>query len=170
MSRALTLLLVGLATAGCGSTEPTSGPYVTAVVAGRSWRAPASEAQLVYSVDSPDAGGSWFTIASRQMGTTSELVSLNLPDPPHLGAYSIDGGAARATFASCPTQDLADCAAWPAIPGDPGQLEITAVDTAALMIEGTFSFRGHLLGDSLGPVKVISNGRFRVHLTSPPVW
>lgn len=170
MLRALTLMGVGLAVAGCGSTEPISGPYVIAVVAGRGWRATASDAVLAYSVDAPDAGATWSSLAARQAGTTSELLSLNLPDPPRVGTYAIDGTIAHAAYLTCPTEALADCAAWPAIPSDPGQLEITAVDTAALMIEGTFSFRGHLLGDSPGPVKEISNGRFRIHLGSPPSW
>ena len=170
MRHALSLIAIGLVLTGCGSTEPNATPYVSAVVAGSPWRGSGPDAELVYTVDAPDGAGMWTAIASRPLGSTSELLSLSLPNPPAPGTYAVDGATAHATFATCPTQTIADCAFWTAVPGDPGQLEIIAVDTAARMIEGTFSFQGHFLGDSAGPVTVVSNGRFRIRLATSPTW
>lgn len=170
MRHALSLIVTVLALTGCGSTEPSTAPFLTAVVAGSRWRGPTSDAELVYTVDAPDGAGMWTTIASRPLGSTSELLSLGLPDPPGPGIYPIDGTTAHASFATCPTQNVADCTFWAAVPSDPGQLEITAVDTAARTIEGIFSFNGHFLGDGAGSVVVVSNGRFRIRLATSPTW
>ena len=168
MLRPLTGALLMLALAGCGSDEQGSATYIAARVDGAAWKAGASEATVVYSLGTPDGAGFVYSSAFKRVPFGGEFLSLDLPNPPTLGVHALGGDSSFATFMSCPTQDLSDCAFWRSVASDPGTVEVTAIDTAADMIEGTFTFRGHFLGDSGGAVKGISKGRFRIHFVPAP--
>lgn len=169
MLRPLTRTILLLALAACGSEEQGSMGYIAAQVDGAAWRAPASEGTVVYSLGSPDGAGFVYSSAFKRVQFGGEILSLDLPNPPALGVHALGGDSAYAMFASCPSQDLNDCAVWRSISSDPGTLEITAIDTAAGTISGTFAFPGHFLSDTRGgAVKSITAGAFRIHYVIPP--
>lgn len=168
MLRPLTLGLILAALGGCTDGGPDTGPYLAASIDGVAFRRPASDGVVVYSVDAPDGAGMVFSVASRRSIGGVEYLAIDLPNPPAVGTYHLGGDSATATYATCPTEALTDCASWTAIASDPGTLEIAAIDTASGSIEGTFAFHGHFLGDSAGAVKPVTEGRFRIRFTPAP--
>ncbi|MEO6066367.1 MAG: hypothetical protein ABIQ41_00130 [Gemmatimonadales bacterium] len=159
-----TLILIAFCTtlAACGGGEEDSS-YIRAMIDGSMWSAEASEGEVVYLVDGPDG---IVSVASRTVGGGSQIFSVVLPNPPGLGTTSLDGSAAHAAYSTCPNVDLADCASWVAIASDPGILTITRIEPNTGLIEGGFAFRGHLLGQPVGPTKTISSGWFVVYAPS----
>lgn len=168
MLRTLSGGLLLLALAGCGSEEGSASAALAVRVDGTWWRAPASEGVVVYSGSDPEGAGYVYTAGLVRTGSGNEFLSLDLPNPPAVGTYSLGGTTAFATFLSCPAPDAAACAFWSTIPSDPGTVSITAIDTAAGTIAGTFSFRGHFSGDSAGAVKTFSGGQFVIRFAPVP--
>ena len=166
MRRSVLTLIALLCVAGCGDGEGTGNAFIRATFDGRVWSAEAQEGIVVYDVDSPDAGGTVWSLASRPAGRGSQYLALNLPMPPAIGTYALDGSTARATFGSCPGGDVADCISWSAVAQHPGTLIIDRIDPAEGLIEGSFVFNGYALGDPDGPSKSFLAGRFRIYAPS----
>jgi hypothetical protein len=160
--RALIFTVALVLLSGCGDGEGIGAPYIAADVDGIGWRGSASEGVVAYSVDDPEGSGSISTIASRQIPPGNQLLSLNLPNPPAVGTWSLGGDSATAAFMSCPNNVLADCIWWAPIASDPGTLEITAIDPESGRIAGTFTFKGYALGDSTGASRNFTGGRFDI--------
>jgi hypothetical protein len=150
-------LAAALLLAGCGSEEGDAS-YISAVIDGQVWSAEALEGEVAYYVEGGD--GIW-TMARRPLTNGGQFFSLVVPKPPAVGTYPLDEFIARAGFASCPDDVLADCISWSAIPEDPGTLEIDHIDPATGLIEGKFSFIGYALGDPEGAKRSFTRGRFR---------
>jgi len=163
--RALTLLLCGLILVGCGDEEG-SAAYIAATIDGAPWRGAAVEGIVVYTVEDPEGSGSIFSSAHRPFGAGEQILSVNLPNPPALGVYALDGSEASAAYVSCPDDVLADCIGWQPVAGHPGTLEITAIDPESGRIAGTFSFAGYPLGDSTGTPKYFTSGAFDIRAPS----
>ena len=163
MRRSLTLLVALISLASCGEGEGVGQAFIRASFDGQMWSAEAQEGTVVYIVDGPDG---IFTIASRRSGGGSQYISMNLPMPPALGSYDLDGSVARATYASCPNDVLADCISWSAVPEHPGTLIIDRVDPIDGVIEGAFVFNGYALGNAQGSSKSFTGGRFRIYAPS----
>jgi len=153
-------LLSGLV--ACGDGEGPVPSYIHAQVGGSYWSAPASEGVVVFPGAVPDGPGVIYTAAMRTVGGGTQILSLDLPNPPSVGSYPLDDLTAFATFASCPTQNVADCAYWTPVPGHPGTLAITHIEPTTGLIEGTFVFTGYLLGDSTATTKSITQGQFSI--------
>lgn len=164
----ITTVIVAAALAGCNGEESPPTPFIGASVAGTAWVRPASEGQVVYTVDAPDGPGTVYSIASRSFGSSREYLAIDLPNPPRLGTFSLGGDTAFATYAICTGAAAAPCSSWRAIASDPGTLTITAIDTSAGTIAGSFAFHGHLGGESAGDVKNVTAGRFLIHFAPPP--
>lgn len=166
MRRSLLALIAALSLAGCGDGEGSGTPFIRASFDGKLWSAEAQEGTVVYVAEDPDGAGKLFTIASRRVGGGSQYLSMNLPMPPAVGAYALDGQAALATFASCPNDVLGDCISWTAVPEHPGTLIIDRIDPVDGLIEGSFVFNGYALGNPEGPSKSFTAGRFRIYAPS----
>ena len=166
MRRSLIALMAMLSLVGCTDGEGPGAPFIRATVDGKVWIAEAQEGTVVYVVDDPDGAGKIFTIASRHLGGGSQYITLNLPMPPAIGTYQLDGAAAHATYASCPDDVLADCISWSAVAAHPGTLIIDRIDPVDGVIEGSFVFDGYALGNPEGTSKSFTGGRFRIYAPS----
>ncbi len=155
---ALTLVTL----AACNDSGDPTRTYINARIDGTYWSGPASEGQVVYTVEGPAGPGIIVSIASIRVGSGSQVLSLGLVNPPALGTAALDGAAGRGSWNSCPNNILADCASWSAIPSDPGTLTITKIDPGTGLIEGTFSFTAYLLGNSTAAKKSITEGQFAI--------
>ena len=164
MRRTLTAALLLITLAACGDGEGKAGAYIRASFDGGTWSAAATEGEIAYYVESGTGGIA--TIASRQIGAGSKFIALSLPLPPDLGVHALDGVVARATFASCPNDILADCISWTAVAEHPGTLTIDQVDPTTGLIEGDFAFTGYALGDPKGAAKAFTAGHFRIYAPS----
>lgn len=167
MRAALILTLTAVGLAGCNSEETSGGPYLAATVDGARWYAGTSDGLVYYGVDNPDEQGLVYTISTRAEGTGLRFIVLNLPYPVTPGAYPLDGFPASAVYGECPTEMGAnDCQLSSAVASDVGSLTITSVDSTTEMIEGRFSFTGHLDGASDGRTVAVRNGAFAIHLAA----
>lgn len=166
MRRSLIALIVTLAIAGCGNGEGSGAPFIRTSVDGQVWSAEAQEGTVVYLAGDPDGAGKIFTLATRSVGGGTQRLTMNLPMPPAIGTYALDGTAALATFQSCPNNVAGDCISWSAVPEHPGTLIIDRVDPVDGVIEGAFVFTGYALGNPAGASKSFGAGRFRIHAPS----
>lgn len=165
MRRPLTLLFTTLVLASCGGDEGAD-TFIRANVGGSLWSAAAEEGMVVYSVDFPDGGAEISVIASKEIGAGSQFIALNLPIPPDVGSYALDGTTTRVAYASCPDNVLADCIYWSSVAQHPGTLTIDHVDLEAGIVEGDFTVTGYALGDTAGTTKLFTGGHFRIHAPS----
>lgn len=165
MRRSLTLLMALFSLAGCGEGEGTGQAFIRASFDGQVWGAEAQEGIVVFGVGSPDSGGTVWSLARRRAGGGSQFIALNLPMPPAIGTYELNGSGALATYASCPN-DVSDCIYWSAVVQHPGTLIIDRIDPIDGLIEGAFVFNGYALGDPQGPSKSFTAGRFRIYAPS----
>ena len=154
--RLLTLLCCALLVAGCGDEEGPAS-YIATTIDGVEWRGMVEEAQPVYTVT-----GNWVSaVGFRKVSGGGQLFYLNLPFPPSVGSWALGTDTAFASWMACPDQDL-DCIYYPAVESDPGVLTITAIEPNSGRIQGTFSFTGYALGDTLNPTKSFTNGTFDI--------
>lgn len=139
---------------------------MSAVVGETLWKGPASDAQLVYTVDQPDGAGIFATVATRDRGDHVEILSLGLPNPLAVGTYPIDGAQVFAGWSDCFSGRIGGCIGYNATGEDPGSLTITAIDEEADIVTGTFHFTGHLAaGDEEIPAtKGVALGQFVIHV------
>lgn len=165
MRRTLTPLLATIVLASCGGDEGAD-TFIRANLGGALWSAAAAEGIVVYSVDFPDGGAEISVIASKRIGAGSQFIALNLPIPPDVGSYPLDGTTTRVAYASCPDNVLADCIYWSSVTQHPGTLTIDHVDPEAGIIEGDFAVTGYALGDTTGTTKLFTGGHFRIHAPS----
>lgn len=165
MRRSLTLLMALFALASCGEGEGTGQAFIRASFDGQLWSAEAQEGIVVYGVGSPDSGGTVWSLARRRAGGSSQFIALNLPMPPAIGTYELNGSGALATYASCPN-DVSDCIYWSAVAEHPGTLIIDRIDPVDGVIEGAFVFNGYALGNPQGSSKSFTAGRFRIYAPS----
>ena len=166
MRRSLTLLVALLSLAACSDGEGPGTPFIRVTLDGQPWSAEAQEGTVVFPPADPDGAGRIFTLASRPYGGGSQILTMDLPMPPALGTYALDGVTAAATFTSCPNDVLADCIGWSAVAEHPGALIIDRIDPVDGVIEGAFVFNGYALGNPLGQSKSFTAGRFRIRAPS----
>ena len=166
MRRSLTLLVTLFSLAGGGEGEGTGQAFIRASFDGQMWSAEAQEGIVVFGVGSPDSGGTVWSLASRPAGGGSQFIALNLPMPPAIGTYELNGSGALATYASCPNDLVADCIYWSAVSEHPGTLIIDRIDPVDGLIEGAFVFNGYALGNPQGSSKSFTAGRFRIYAPS----
>lgn len=154
--RALTFLCFALVLAGCDDDEGPSS-YIAATIDGEEWRG-ATEEGMVIQGDS----AAWISaVGFKKVANGGQLFYLNLPYPTTLGTWTVGVDSALASWMACPDQDL-DCIYYSAVESHPGTLTVTAIEPESGRIQGTFTFTGYALGDTLNPVKVFTSGSFDI--------
>lgn len=158
MRRTLISALLLSSLVACGDDEGGPATFIAAEIDGAEWRGEATEGEVVYYVE----GSSVWVPAYRRVGGADQTLNLSLPYLPEVGTFALGTGNVRASWSVCPVYSDEDCGYWTALPGDPGVLTIASIEPSSGRMEGTFTFTGYFLGDSLGETREFSGGRFLV--------